>query len=446
VPAPLFCCQPDPAPESLPRTCGILLFMSQDPSNAQTKPKRWLTGPVFSWALYDLANTLFAMIVVVLHFPVHYESDLGGPDYMVGFANSLGIGMASVAILLLGALADHFPKKGRLIWFTLGCVGFTFLIGKARTPETAWIAFVAAKFCYHVGLLYYDALLPGISDETNRGRISGLGVALGNVGNPAAILLAGWLEMNWGTSWPFYITAGLYLLVALPCFFFVPESPLKPLAGTVSRALASSFKELLRLLVATRKESSLGHLVMSCFLFVSVIGATFAYASLYAMKVAEISKEELRIFMILAAVGAVGGSFVLGFLADKKGHKTSLRVAAWLWGLAILIALFLYHTVLFWLVGVLVGAATSGVWLAGRALVVALAPKDRVAQLLGFFEMVSGLATMAGPAVWSISLWFSHQYMPAMTEIQRYRLAAASLLPFFLGGIFFLRLVREKGS
>jgi len=420
--------------------------MSDVPEPTRNESTPWLTQKTVSWALYDLANTLFAMVVVVLHFPVHYESDLGGPDYMVGFANSLGIGMASVAILLLGALADHFPKKGRLIWFTLGCVGFTVLIGRAKTPETAWIAFVAAKFCYHVGLLYYDALLPGISDETNRGRISGLGVALGNVGNPAAILLAGWLETNWGTGWPFYATAGLYLLVALPCFFFVPESPLKPLVGSVSRALGSSFRELLNLLIATRRQSSLGHLVMACFLFVSVIGATFSYASLYAMKVADISRENLRIFMILAAVGAVGGSFVLGALADRKGHKASLRVAAWLWGLAILIALFLYRTPLFWSVGVLVGVATSGVWLAGRALVVALAPEDRVAQLLGFFEMVSGLATMAGPAVWSVSLWFSETYMPTMVIVQRYRLAAASLIPFFLGGIFFLRLVREKGS
>jgi len=413
-------------------------------SNGLSETRPWINGPSFSWALYDLANTLFAMNVVTLHFPVHYTSDLGGPDFMVGFANSLGMGAASIAILLLGALADHFPKKGRLGLFTLGCVGFTVVIGISQSPEMAWAAFVVAKFCYHVGLLYYDALLPSVSDENNRGRVSGLGVALGNVGMPAGILLAGWVEHRWGTGWPFHITAALYLGVALPCFLFVPESPLNPMSKGAFRSLTVSFRELASLLLRTRKENSLGNLVMSCFLFVAVIGATFAYASLYAMKVAGISRQELKIFMILAAAGAVGGSFLLGALADRKGHKASLRIAACLWAVAIFIALFLYHTPIFWSVGVFVGVATSGVWLAGRALVVALAPKDRVAQLLGFFEMVAGLATVTGPAVWSLCLWFTGKYYPDMIEIQRYRLSAASLIPFFLGGLVFLRRVKQS--
>jgi hypothetical protein len=55
------------------------------------------------------------------------------------------------------------------------------------------IFFCVANVAYQAGLQFYDAMLPEVSTEENRGRIGGIGVAIGYLGSYIAVGLGIWL-------------------------------------------------------------------------------------------------------------------------------------------------------------------------------------------------------------------------------------------------------------
>ena len=53
---------------------------------------------IVSWALYDLANTLFSFNIVSIHFALWVVNDMGGTDSHYGYATA-----ASMLLVLLTA-------------------------------------------------------------------------------------------------------------------------------------------------------------------------------------------------------------------------------------------------------------------------------------------------------------------------------------------------------
>ena len=73
---------------------------------------RWLRSPVVAWALYDWANSAFALVVLTTFFPLFFKThwNAGVPaelsTFRLGLTNSLTIALVVVSAPLLGALAD----------------------------------------------------------------------------------------------------------------------------------------------------------------------------------------------------------------------------------------------------------------------------------------------------------------------------------------------------
>ncbi len=82
--------------------------------------------------------------------------------------------------------------------------------------------FVVANVAYQAGLQFYDALLPEVSTEENRGWIGGIGVGIGYLGSyigvGVGLLLLSVYKYPIEIIFP--VVAVLFLLFALPCFFF----------------------------------------------------------------------------------------------------------------------------------------------------------------------------------------------------------------------------------
>lgn len=49
-----------------------------------------------SWALYDLANTIFSLNIISLYFSLWIVNDLGGKDSEFGITSSMANSMGSV--------------------------------------------------------------------------------------------------------------------------------------------------------------------------------------------------------------------------------------------------------------------------------------------------------------------------------------------------------------
>jgi MFS transporter, UMF1 family len=152
---------------------------------ARAAPRSAVAG----WVLYDLANTIFSMGVVSLFFPLFVRDSVGAQrvDTIYGIISAISMGLIFVVSPLLGAMTDRARRRMPfLIVSTIVCVIFTALLARTGFVLSA-IFFIIANIAYQAGLQFYDALLPQVSTEENRGKIGGIGVGIGYLGSYIAV-------------------------------------------------------------------------------------------------------------------------------------------------------------------------------------------------------------------------------------------------------------------
>src|SRR6267378_2760623 len=174
------------------------------PTLVNSPPHKIKRSAVASWVLYDLANTIFSMGVISLNFPLWIRDAVGADkaDERYGFIMAFSMALIFFASPLLGAMTDRARRRMPfLIGSTLICVFFTGLLARAGFYWTAAF-FVIANIGYQAGTQFYDAMLPEVSTEENRGRIGGVGVGIGYLGSYIAVAIGIWTESNGpGVQW-----------------------------------------------------------------------------------------------------------------------------------------------------------------------------------------------------------------------------------------------------
>src|SRR5690625_2563945 len=165
--------------------------MSEVRTTTREMTTRPMIAAVIGWVLYDFADTNFSMNIVSLYFTVWVVNVMGGTDGHYGIANDASMAVILILSPLLGALTDQTPRRMPfLIVATIICVGFTAILGSVGLT-TSLIAFALANIGYQAGLQFYDALLPEVSTEENRGRISGIGIGVGYLGSFLGVTIGG---------------------------------------------------------------------------------------------------------------------------------------------------------------------------------------------------------------------------------------------------------------
>lgn len=199
---------------------------------------------VLSWALYDLANTIFSMNIVSLYFSLWVVNVMGGSDASYGNANSISMALLFFTAPFLGALSDQAGRrKPFLILTTVICVAFTALLGIYGLLVSLAL-FVVANYMFQAGLIFYDSLLPAVSTEETRGRVGGLGIGLGYMGSFIGVGSGLLFLDRIGYDGLFRLSALLFLVFSLPAFFFVKE-PLRPgtrrVGGVIRGAVGQTY-------------------------------------------------------------------------------------------------------------------------------------------------------------------------------------------------------------
>jgi UMF1 family MFS transporter len=381
---------------------------------AADPPRAIPARAVASWVLYDLANTIFSMGVVSLFFSEYVRTQVGSEraDTVYGYIVAISMGIIFVVSPLLGAMTDRAPKRMPfLFWSTvLCCAGTAFM---ARGPFfVSSLLFIATNAAYQAGLQFYDALLPDVTTEDNRGRIGGIGVGVGYLGSYLAVgmgLLFGTKDL----PRLFEMIAAGFFLFALPCFLFVQERgnphP-RPFAGL--RVIRESTAQTLVTLRSGHLYPGLLRFLLGRIFYTDAINTVISYMFLFTINVAmasglnaEAGKQAGQWMMMAAISFAVVGGFVWGRVVDAIGPKRTLTIVLWLWmtTLALAGAIGLLALSLTWLyvVGCLAGVAMGGAWSADRPYMLRLTPPDRIGEFYGLYGMVGRFSAITGPLLWS---------------------------------------------
>ena len=360
---------------------------------------------VRAWATYDLANTVFALGVAGLYFPEWLIDIEGYRDRDLAFAINAAMIVIIILAPWLGARSDHHARRRPyLIGATFVSVTATLFIGGSG-PGPSLAFFSLALVGFHIGSLFYDSMLVDVSTEENRGRISGIGVGVGYVGSFVAVITGRLLIDDYGHDVVFRALALLFLLFALPAFFFIRERPRTPRPGpapSVSQSLAQvrrSWRE------AGRYEGVVPFLIGRFFYSDAINTVIGGFLTIFAIEEVGFTRDELEIvlgFGILASVfGGLGG----GRLTERVGPRRALNAALYVWMTAWIFGLAAAATDAKPLGVVLVvmgGLALGTTWSADRTYMARITPPDRYAEFYGLYATVGRFATILGPLMWAL--------------------------------------------
>ena len=409
-----------------------------------------------SWALYDLANTIYSMNVISLYFSQWVTVDRGREDLWYGAF--YGASMLAVALTLpyLGLWSDRGGR--RLVFlglFTGVAVAATASLSwLTRMPGTAGLllaltVFALSNYAFQGGLVFYNALLPSVSAPGTRGRVSGLGVALGYVGSFVGMLLVvpfvegrmplvdariPWVEAG-GRTAAFLPSAILFGLFALPIFFRVREHRGIPGPRPSPR---TAWAEIRATLADTRRYPGVLRFLGGNLLLLDAVHTVILFMAVYAQKVLGLPDTAKVVFFMLATIPAILGSFATGWIADRIGPQRTLSATAWLWVLCLLVVAAVPSKEVFFVMGGIIGALLGAVWTASRPLLLSLTPQGEEGRLFGLYAFCNKAAAIVGPLLWGLIV-----LVGAPLGTARYRLAVAMLALLAAGGASLLRRVPD---
>ena len=387
-------------------------YLAADPAAATEHgiTRRAVTG----WVLYDLANTIFSMGVISLIFPLWIRETVGAgrADSVYGVITSISMGIIFVLSPVLGAMTDRAPRRMPfLTWSTVLCVVVTVCLARAGFYVTA-ILFIIANAAYQAGLQFYDALLPEVSTEKNRGRIGGIGVGVGYLGSYLAVGLSLWLGME-DKPRLFLLFGVFFLLFSLPCLLFVKERGNPRPRPITFGTLGDSLRDTVRTLRSGREFPGLLRFLIGRVFYTDAINTVINVMVLYTVNVAThaglaeaAAEKRANLILMFAITFAFVGGFAWGWLTDRLGPKRTLNYVLRFWMAifvgAALVGLLGWPLWTMYVVGAAAGFALGGVWAADRPYMLRLTPPSRVGEFYGLYGMVGRFSAITGPVIWAV--------------------------------------------
>ncbi|MCF7793002.1 MAG: MFS transporter [Candidatus Cloacimonetes bacterium] len=393
---------------------------------------------IFGWIMYDFANSSFTTIIVTVIYSVFFkevvvnQGELG--TAMWGRAVSISMLLVAVSAPIFGAVADFSRAKKRFLFFNCYLtVIFTALLYFVRAGDifTGMLFFIIANFGFNSGNVFYNALLPDVTNRENMGKVSGWGWAVGYIGGMISLLIVLPLVHNKWTPLVFPTVAAFFGIFAIPTFILLKEIR-KPSKRT--NYFKTAFKRIHRSLKSLRNFRELLKFIISYLIYNDGIIIVISFAAIYGSTRFDMSSKQLINYFIIANITSMIGAFTFGYVLDKIGAKKTITITLLIW-IAVVIWAFLCKSINeFYLVGILAGIAIGSSQSSSRSMLALLTPKDKMAEFFGFYSVTGRIASILGPLVYG--------EISRITGDQRW--AILSVLFFFIFGAIILQTVNEK--
>lgn len=403
---------------------------------------------VFSWSLYDFANTVFSVSILSYFFPLWLGDELGGGADLFNYVTAGAMFLVVLTAPVFGAIGDlRQSRKPFLVVLTLIAVACVFGMNFFGTLTMAVALFVAGNFTYQSALIFYNSLLPSVAGRRGTGRVSGYGAAAGYVGALLALVLLTffvtdpegvrsllgplgfWLEDEEQNSNAFLPTAVLYLLFSLPLFLFVPDRRIREPRPV---GVLAAYRGVFRTLREIRSYPGMGAFILATILYTDTANTVVSNMSLYGRVVFEMEQEEIRNLLLFSTVFAALGATGAGFLSDRLGPRRTMMGVVVLWLVAVFLATAATEAWMLLTVGPLAGIALGSTWVVSRALLVALAPPEKIGEFFGFYGLAGRFSAVTGPALAGVILTVFDGLGTGAYRLAVFSLAVTLVISFLL--------------
>lgn len=437
---------------------------------------------IVGWVLFDwAAQPYFTVINTFVYAPFFASAIAANPvegQALWGFATSAA-GVA-IAILspVLGAIADASGRRKPWIaaFGLVLVIGASLLwLGRPGAPETiaiVLVAFVLATIGAEFATVFNNSMMPSLVPPERIGRLSGLGWAIGYVGGMTSlIVMLGFLVASPETGrtliglQPLFgldpvlregdraagpLTALWFVVFVIPLFLFTPDVPARMGMGA---AVRSGFTSLKATLLEARRHRNVLTFLIANMIYMDGLVALFALGGIYAAGVFGWTTIEIGLFGIFLTITGTAGALLGGRLDDAVGSKPVVlgSIAVLTFSVAAILLIgpghifFVFKTAapaagdglfataperIYLVLGGLIGAAAGPLQAASRALLVRLAPRERIGQFFGLFALSGKITAFIGPFLASVVTLAFNDQRAGLGMLAIMFLAGAAILSF----------------
>ncbi len=407
---------------------------------------------VWSWALFDFANSSFTTLVITFVYATYFTQAIASDPTRGTTLWSRAITITAIVVAvcspLLGALADRGGYRKRFIGIAITICALATAALYAVLPGQVVLALalvIVANIAFEFCEVFYNAFLPDIAPPERIGRVSGLGWGLGYVGGLLALVVALVTLVQPEVPWFGFareageniratnlVVAAWLVVFSLPLLLWVPED--KSHVSPAEHVVHDTFAQLKRTFTELREHRQTVRFLIARLFYNDGLVTVFAFGGIYAAGTFGFTITQVLEFGIVINVAAGAGAIAMGYLDDKIGGKRTIIVS--LIGLigAAAVAIFATSATAFWVAGVLIGIFAGPNQSASRSLMARFVPPDSENQFFGFFAFSGKLTAFVGPFLLGV--------LTDITGSQRVGISVVILL--FLAGIGLLAFVDER--
>jgi len=410
---------------------------------------------IWSWALYDWANSSFTTLVTTFVYATYFTKAMA-PNETTGTAwwsRAVAVSALLTSVLspVLGAAADRAGARKRFLAFTTSsCALATILLafiapGTPNAPLIALALYVIGDSSFEIGYVFYNAFLPMIASPARIGRVSGYGWGLGYVGGLLCmgIALVGFVqplvpwfglsrEAGFNVRATNLLVAIWYGVFAIPLFLMLPEKRL----GKVRVDFGGAFGELRETFRKIGRYREIFKFLIARLIYNDGLVTVFAFGGIYAAGTFGLTLSEVIVFGVAINIAAGLGALALGFLDDKIGGKNTIMVTLIVLCAATGMAVLAPTRTWFWVAGMLIGLFVGPNQSASRSLMGRFVPDKHQSEFFGFFNFSGKVTSFLGPILLGT--------LTAITGSQRAGVATV-LLFFVVGGAVLFSVDERRG-
>ena len=434
-------------------------------------------GEVLAWSMYDFANQPFTNIVVTFIYGTFFTTVIAS-DEISGtqqWSHAVSITAVVVALLspIMGALADRGGyRKSFMFGFTWLTIIATTVLYFVMPGEVfrALLWFVIANVGFEMGSVFCNAYLPDISHSKNIGRISGYGWSLGYVGGLIALALA--MVFLVQTDTPVFgfgkgedaayeniratnlLVAIWFALFSIPTFLFLKDR--KPDKKALMNNVKHTLKDFRQTAKEMRSYPQILNFLLARLFYNDGLVTIFAFGGIYAAGTLDFTFDEIMMMGVILNITAGIGSFLMGFLDDWVGGKTTIKVTLIGLMLAVVLAIvaptaapWLQYVLggsavpesltaknIFWGAAILIGVFSGSNQASSRSLMARFTPEEKKNEFFGFFAFSGKATAFAGPLLFGV--------LTGLFDSQRAGIFVVFFF-FFIGFILLHRVNESQG-
>ncbi len=358
-----------------------------------------------------MGNSAFTLLITTI-VPIYFNylagnAELSDVDYLAywGYAASLATLLVAFMGPVCGSLADTkgYKKPIFVISLIVGAVGCISL-GFAKNWLVFLVIYLIAKVGYSGSLIFYDSMLPDVTESERMDEVSSKGYAFGYIGSciPFVVSLvivlgAGviGITMELAMGIAFFITAAWWVLMTFPLLKTYRQ---KHYVEKKKGAVKESFVRLGRTFCNVKKEKKVFLFLLAFFFYIDGVYTIIDMATAYGSALG-LDSTGLLLALLVTQIVAFPFAILFGRLAQKyKAEKLIMVCIAAYFGIA-LFAVFLTNQVQFFILAIFVGMFQGGIQALSRSYFTKIIPASQSGEFFGLMDICGKGAAFMGTAV-----------------------------------------------